>query len=228
MSESRNSSVRASRGVGARVAGIRPDFTPAHGLVEIPQRAADHHPDEVFAAGFAYPFGSDELPIPEHGHPIAEGEHFVKIVGNVDDADTALSQPAYHLKKHLEILAAEDGRRLVHNQHLTIEGEGPCRGSKLLQGNGQVADLGINWKRDTKLVDQIGGHPAHPPVVHRAERRLRLMSQIDVFGHRKLVDEIQVLVNDTNAEVAPLPYLSMGALRSEFRHRPGRRYPPES
>ena len=63
--------------------------------------APDHHADhridrEVRLEGRrGHRHGADELAVPQHGRPVADGQHFVEPVGNVDDRDAAALQAAH-------------------------------------------------------------------------------------------------------------------------------------
>ena len=50
--------------------------------------------------------------------------YFFKPVGDVDDADTVLSQPVDRLEKFLNLVTTQRRRRFIHHQNLAIKCEG--------------------------------------------------------------------------------------------------------
>jgi len=53
---------------------------------QLAQLTPDHHRDEAVAVHAVGPLQTDVLAVTEHRHFIGDGEHFVHLVGDIDDA----------------------------------------------------------------------------------------------------------------------------------------------
>jgi hypothetical protein len=81
-----------------------------------------------------------ELP-PAHDHdPVGDRHRFLLVVGDEEDGDLQLHLDALQLLAHLYAdLRVERGERLVHQQYLGLEDQGPGDGHALLLAAGELA-----------------------------------------------------------------------------------------
>ena len=74
---------------------------------------------------------------------------------NVDDADPVRLQVADDPEEPVDLLVAERGRRLVHDQDAGVGPQGPRDLDQLLLGHRQRADLGFRVDRRADLFEQV-------------------------------------------------------------------------
>ena len=85
--------------------------------------------------------GGNGLAVPQDGDPVADLLQLLKAVGNIDDRHAVLLQIADDFKQHLNLVFAQGRRRLIHNQHTGVLGEGLRDFHQLLLGHAQILDL---------------------------------------------------------------------------------------
>jgi hypothetical protein len=121
-------------------------------------------------------------------------------VGDVDDGDVVGGEVADDREQPLDLLAVQDGRRLVHDDQLRVLGERAGDADHLLRGRRQGADLGGGPDVGVaQTLQQAGcgaigrGRAGEPePGVLPAEE--------DVVGDGEAGDQVELLVDRRNSE----------------------------
>ena len=113
-------------GGGALVAfdGQVPDFQEGPGLLhhrplDVQLHLPAHHVlGELLLAGGGGVHGTDVLPLPEDGHPVADLQHLVELVGDDDDGVARSLHAAEHIEEPGRLLHGEDGGGFVQDDDL--------------------------------------------------------------------------------------------------------------
>jgi hypothetical protein len=163
--------------------------------------AAHHQLDDLAEGELLDGPGADGAAVTHHRHLLADPEQLVQPVGDVDDGDTGLRQPADDAEQHLDLRVGEDRRGLVEDEHLGVAGQRLGDGDLLLLGDRQVADrprrirLGQAEQRQQLEHPLVLGGPVHPAAAHQ------LASDEDVLGDGELGEQLRLLVDGLDAVV---------------------------
>jgi hypothetical protein len=121
-------------------------------------------------------------------------------VGDVDDGDVVPGEVADHLEEALDLLVVQDGRGLVHDDHLGVLGQRPGHADHLLgrrrqrRDLGRGADLGV-----AEAGEQLARGPGRGGGAGDAEPRA-LAAEEDVVGDGESRDEVEFLVDRRDAQ----------------------------
>ena len=99
--------------------------------------------------------GVDHVPVPHHGHHVAEAEDLVQLVRDVDDRDALGLQVVDDLDELLHLIRREAAARLVHDDELRVEGQ-------------RLGDLHHLLVRDAQLGHRLWVLTLHPMLSSRA------------------------------------------------------------
>ena len=178
-------------------------------LGEIPVR---HQPHELRHGDLVDRSGRDMPPVAHHGDPPSDPEHLVEPVRDVDDGDAAGGKALDEREELRHLTAGERRRRLVHDEHLCVV----ALARRSRGGSGQsLGNLHHLPLRETKAADRRARIDGHAEVVEQRGRALvqrapvddaapacGQLPQEDVLGDREVRDEVQLLVDDADPEVA--------------------------
>jgi hypothetical protein len=125
-------------------------------------------------------------------------------VGDVGDRHPARLQSADHGEQALHRFVCEGARRLVHEDHLRVEGEDPRDGDQLPVGDAEVPEEGAWVDGDAGLRKERRHGPGQ-----FAERDPELcfergVPERDVLGDGEVRKEVQLLEDDADAGAAGL------------------------
>ena len=166
------------------------------------QLAADHHADQVAARHLVHAPGPDQHAVAQGRHAIGDLRQLFEAVGNVDDADAVRLQVADDPEEPVDLLVAQRGRRLVHDQDAGFGPQGPRDLDQLLLGHRQRADLGFRVDRRADFFEQVSRLSAPPAPADPAPASARLEPDRDVLGDRQVRKERRLLVNRGDSQVA--------------------------
>ncbi len=130
--------------------------------------AADHLPDQSWLIDVAHVRGGDVVAVAQDRHPVADVEDLLQAVRDVDDGDAAFGESLHDGEQLLQLLAAQDGRRLVHDQDLAAEREGARGSGQLLQRDPQLVHPGPGGELDAEDADEAFRLRAHRGPVEDA------------------------------------------------------------
>ena len=192
--------VAKARNVKYGLAAARRASLP--GPADIP---ADHEPAEFLDGGVTDRSPGDQAPVAHHARPIRDGDHLVEIVRHENEFLAATPQRREDLEEAILILLAEPRRGLVEDHHVALQGQNAGDLRDLLRPCRQRSHLGVGVEPEAVLIqDALGGDAERRPV-DPAPQRTRcaelqvLDAEEDVFGHRHLGDEVELLVHDPDA-----------------------------
>ena len=127
--------------------------------IDVLQVAPDHELDQVVHRHFRDLLGVDVTPVLEHRDLVGQLEDLLQAVGDVDDADALGLERAHDLEQLLQILLAQHGRWLVHDEdaRLAVQGLGDL--DQLLFGHRQGRNHGVDRQGDAQPVQDLPGAP---------------------------------------------------------------------
>ena len=166
--------------------------------------AAHHAGDDLALGGVRDPVGGDVGAVAHHGHLVAEGEHLVEAVRDEDQGPTLVAQAAGHGEEPLDLVAAQGGGRLVHDQQAGVEGDGLGDLDDLLVGDAEAQGLAARVDVDAEPGEDLPGLAAHRGLVEAAVGLDRLAAHEDVLGDRQVGEERRLLVDHRDAGVLGL------------------------
>ena len=183
-------------------------------------RPADHHGDEFVHGHLVDLTCADEFAVTEHRHPVADLMDLLQTVGDINDADSLLFEAVDGGEELLDLTVREGSRRLVHNEDLGLDGEGLGHLHHLLLGHAQADDLGPGVNVHIQAVQQLqtlGMHPGliqEPPAMGKPALK-------DVLGHAHVGHQIELLVDDADAEFLRLARVDQAYFLAVQDDRPG-------
>ncbi len=163
-------------------------------------RAADHHADDLLDGGVGREHRVDVLPVAHHRHPVRDDLELLEAMRDVDDPVAALAQDPGDPEQLVDLRLGERRRRLVHDQDIRVEGERLRDLHHLLLGDGQTGDAGPRVEADVELFEQLRGLAVELLLV-QPEATARLAPDEDVLGHREVAHQVELLVDDRDAQV---------------------------
>jgi len=161
--------------------------------------APDHQPHQTVTGDVGHRVRADHAPIAQYRDPIRQLEDFLKPVRDVDNGYPLIAEPPDHVEQVGNLLLAEGGSRLVHDQQPDAARERLGDLYKLAGGDPQLGNGLSGWKVDAQQVEQFPAALVHGAEVDDAAHGLRLVAQKDVTGHAQVGDQVQFLVDDTDA-----------------------------
>ena len=163
--------------------------------------AADHHRHEAVTIDILGLHAGDELAVLEYGHPVTNLKYLLKAVGDIDDGDAVPLESIQSLEEQIDFVARNDRRRLVKDKQPDLVDHCPGDFDHLLVGHAQFADVGARIDIDPQTVKQFPGVASALRVVDQSERPSSFVAYEDVFGHRQMREEHELLIDDMYARV---------------------------
>ncbi len=168
-------------------------------VVDVAQIPADHHPDEDVGVDFRDVLRADVFAVPEHRHPVGDGEDFVELVGDEDDSHAVGLELPHDVEERPGLLDGEGGRRLVHEEDADVfprERLGDFHNLAFGDGEGLDFRVGGDVPR-LEVVEKaacriVGFFPVHQPPFCREGG----VFEKDVFRHGQIGEEAQFLMDD--------------------------------
>ena len=165
-----------------------------------------HHPlDEPLHVDLARRVGPDVVAVPQHGDPVGDTKDLLQPVGDVDHRHPPRPQLTDDREEPLDFLERQGRGRLVHDQDVGPEAQRP----------GDLHGLPLGDAQEIHPRPGVDGHPEggellsgagaqHVPV-HEPAPAARLIPQEQVLGRRKRPDQVQLLVDDGDAQLPRAP-----------------------
>ena len=85
-------------------------------MINLLDRAVDHQRDQGGFVCFVDPAGTDERAVAQDRHPVAELEHLLEPVTDVNDGDPIRLEPPDQLEQSCRFLAGEISGRLIEDE----------------------------------------------------------------------------------------------------------------
>ena len=189
---------------GVQVLGLEHDgrVGRAHGLCFrfLIDRAADHEADDLGDLRRGGVERSDVLAVAHDGDAVGDAFELIHAVRDIDDADAGLLELADKDEQVVDLRVGQDGGGLVEDeQSCVFMGQSLCDFDHLLLRDRQRLDDGLRIEIQMQLVEQRLRHGVLLCLVD--EQALHgLAADIDVFRHGQVLHEVQLLVDDADAE----------------------------
>ena len=108
-------------------------------------------------------------------------------------------QPVNEVVKRMDFLVAQRRRRLSHDHHAGVDGEGAGDGHQMFRGNAEIAQQGFRIQIGVDALQKRRGPRLHRRPVDQTKAAARRMAEIDVLRHRQLVKQHGFLMDRGHA-----------------------------
>jgi hypothetical protein len=136
--------------------------------------------------------------VAQHRHPVGDLEDLVEKMRDEDDAKAALLERAHDIEHQFDLLAVEAGGRLIEDEHLSRQVDRAGNRDHLLHRDRIAFETARDIDVEAKLRQHLAGAPVHRAARYQAEPR-RLVPEAEVFRHRKIGQQIDLLVHRPDA-----------------------------
>jgi hypothetical protein len=170
---------------------------------EEPLDVSPHHRlDDGVHARVLHIHGGNPFSVPQDRDPIPDLEDLLQSMGDIDDTDTAGLQPLDRRKELLDLAGRQGGGRLVHDHDLRLHRERLGHLYHLLLRDAQVVDRGLRIDVHPERFKDRPALGLHARGVDEAGNPgvPRLSPQEDVLGHAQKGHQVELLVDDTDAQ----------------------------
>ena len=138
--------------------------------------------------------------VAQNDDPVADRLHFLQLVGDVDDRRTLIPQSPHESEKNVDLVLGEHRRRLIHDQELGVGRHGLADLHHLLLRRAQFLDPLLGPDIHAELGEELAGPGHHGLLVQKPVLEAELGTEKDIVVHGQLVDQIELLGNETDAE----------------------------
>jgi hypothetical protein len=163
-------------------------------LLQDLQLLADHHGDEVDLGELPGETLTHQAAVAQHRDAVRDLVHLVQEVRHEEDRDALVLELPHDAEELLALLRVETGGRLVEDEHLGGDVDGPRDGDHLLHGDGVGAEQGRGVDVEPEPPEQLGGPPVDLLPLDRAESP-RFAADEDVLRDRQVGTEVDLLVD---------------------------------
>ena len=146
----------------------------------------------------------DLLSVPQHRDAIREALNLLEPVGDEDDPDALPAQQLHDGEQGLRFVLRQHRRGLVHHQDTAVVAQRLCDLDQLLLGHGDAAhrggDIHVLQLQPFEDLARLGVHllPVQPGKPSPAP--LKLLPEEDVLRHGQRWHEVELLVDDADAQ----------------------------
>ena len=172
--------------------------------IQVVQRPAHHGVDQGVLRHVTDVLGDDMFAVPHDGDPVAELEQLFQFMRDEQDGHALGLQAPDRLHQLVDLLLAQGGSRLVHDNQLGVQRHSLGDLHHLLLAGTQLAAFHFNINFGMAQRGQgLLGFLVHSGVVQKAVF-LDGASHENVIRDRQLLDDVQLLVHAGNARLAGL------------------------
>ena len=125
----------------------------------------------------------DEPTVAQHGHPLADPEDLVELVGHVQDRDVADGAVVDDADQQVDLARLQRRRRLVHDDDPGVGGQRPGDRDHLLHAEAELAEPPAHVHVDAVPGQRRARLPLHPGEVDEADPVAGLAAQEQVVRH---------------------------------------------
>ncbi len=162
------------------------------------QLTSDHQPDQVVVVGPVPVPGGDDLPVLEHGHPIADREQLAHPVTDDHDRPTLPTQVVDDPEDSADLVVVERRGRLVEDEQAWVGGQRLGQLDELLRTERKASGSGARVDVETDLLQQWPGPRDEVAVAHQAVPG-GPGTEEHVLGHALVRVQAQLLVHRRDA-----------------------------
>ncbi len=146
---------------------------------------------------------ADKGAVAQHGDAVGDREDLVHAMADVDDPDAARPQPPHDVEQPRHVGLGQRGRRLVHDEHARVARQRAQDFDPLPIADRKPAHVVVGVEIvDLQRRQQLARACVHGGKVDAAETGLGRMAKKDVFGHRQLGEQQQLLIDRRHAGLA--------------------------
>ena len=131
----------------------------------------------------------------------AIAQHLLEVVGDVDDADAPVGEPADERQEMLGLGLPQRRGRLVEDEDIGREAQCPHDHRQLALGRGEPGPELVGVEVDAQVVDERLRDAALLTRVHDIDAAQRLLAQEDVVGHAQAGHDVRLLVDGADSEL---------------------------
>ena len=164
---------------------------------------ADHHGDEPLAVHLADGERIDMLAVTQDGNIVAEVEHLVQTVRNIDDGDALFAKLLDDAEHDLQLAVGQHGGRFVHDEHAGVVVDGVHDLHDLLFRHRQRRDLRVHVDVHAEIVHDLLRLPAHTGPVHELALHHNVAEE-HIFCDRQRLRQLDLLMHHADARAARL------------------------
>ena len=175
---------------------IRGGKIPRAGLVG--KSLAGHQHGQLLVVHFAGGKIADLGPVPKDGDRFGNLHHFFKAVRDKHRGYALAFEIRHQRQQRVNLMPGEGRSRLIHDNQFGIRRHGAADGDQLSAGDGQVANLGMRVQRHADARHGSLRRFTNGPPVDRADRS-KMMADGNIFSHRQIGKQRQVLIDDLDA-----------------------------
>lgn len=157
--------------------------------------ATDHVLNELFAGEAGERAGEDSSTITEDGDAVTERAQFFEAMGDVNDADAAVTQLADNAKDLASFGFGERGGGLVEDQQAGALRDGTADFDELPAGGTEVFDAGFGIEMEFIAGDERGGAFDDDAAAHPSGFGGDLAPEKNIFGNSKMRGKQGLLVD---------------------------------
>ena len=138
--------------------------------------------------------------ITQHGDTVGQRKDFRHAMADIDDRHAPRLEAAHDVHEPPDISLGESRRRLIHDQHAGILGQGAGNFDALAVGHREACHLLVDVQfAAVETVEKFTGAAAHRRPVNGARGGLGGLGEEDVFGNRQFGKQQQLLMDGGDA-----------------------------
>ena len=163
------------------------------------QFAPEHHRDEFDSFQALERARADQPAVTQHRHTVADAVDLVEEVGDEDDAETPRLEIGEDREETIDLCRIQARRRLVENQNLAGNIDGPGDRDDLANRDGIGRQKRRNVDRQAVALKDLARAPVDGAAVDEAEA-LGLATEKQIFRNGEVRQEIDLLIDRADAE----------------------------
>jgi hypothetical protein len=168
-------------------------------VVDLLDRAIDHQRDEIGLVRFADAARAHQRAVAQDRHAIAELEHFLEAMADVDDGHAVRLEAADQLEQGGGFLTREIRGRLVEDQKCGAAPLGARGRHQLLLADGERGEDYAGGQVEAEVIEQLLRLAQHRLVIEQAALR-HFVAEENVGRHGQVRAEHHLLVDGVDAK----------------------------
>ena len=183
--------------------------------------APDHHRHNCALGRLSQVHFADELPVAHDGRATANLEHFVHLVGDVDDGNTSRREVGDHDGETLELAWGQAGRRLIHGDDAGVLEQRASDLDDLPLSDLEGFDLRVRADRGIERRERSRGSFLLGGPVDEDGAAAQRAAEEHILSDSELADLLKLLVDHRDPGPARVEGPAQGQNLTVDRDRPG-------
>ena len=164
-------------------------------------RGAHHHARDLAGRGVGDAPLGHERAVAQHRVGVAELKDLGHLVRDEDERGALVAQGPHDLEEVLDLGGVERRGGLVQDEQLRVEEERAADLQQLLLALLEVGDERGGVDVHAQALEEVARLGDHGPLVEREERAGLLLAEEDVLVGEKVVEEVELLVDEGDARL---------------------------